>query len=47
MIERHYRHRVDSVVSGAVSVMDALASPEKFGSQFGSQASDETLSHQP
>jgi integrase len=37
MLERHYRHRIDSVVTGAVSVMDALGSQSTFGSQFGSQ----------
>jgi hypothetical protein len=33
MLERHYRHRIDSVVTGAISVMDELDSRSTFGSQ--------------
>ncbi len=43
MLERHYRHRVDAVVRGAVTAMDALTNPPELGSQLGSQ----TLSGPP
>jgi hypothetical protein len=36
MVERHYRPQIGSVITEAMSVMDALTSPSKFGSPLGS-----------